>query len=172
MGNVQFNPSAMDRFILSLLLQVSLSQAAAIWLQSSRIEFPSTQIAPVESPFKEFNRASQPSKLEHLASFERHQRQALYPAVKFPDTEEETREKGEFDSLVHFPPKSGVEDPIRGNKSPITKRRRIAKTETRRTKVELVNKESGCLERSIIAGRRRRCRKTKKILRPQYSIFG
>ena len=168
----------MDRFTLCLLLQVSLSQAAAMWLQSSRIEFPSTQIVPLESPFKEFNRASQSSKLEQFASFKKHQQRRAYPVVKFPerDSEEETvlptRERGEFDSLVHFPPKSGVEDPMRGNKSPITKRRRIAKTETRRTKVELVNKESGCLERSIIAGRRRRCRKTKKILRPQYSIFG
>ena len=165
----------MDRFTLCLLLQVSLSQAAAIWLQSSRIEFPSTQIGPLESPFKEFNRASQPSKLEQFTSFKKHQQRRAYPVVKFPerDTEEKetvlpTRERGEFDSLVHFPPKSGVEDPIRGNKSKIGRR---TKTETRRTKVQLVDKESGCLERSIIAGRRRRCRKTKKILRPQYSIF-
>merc|ERR1711971_400036 len=117
MGNVQFDPGslpAMDRFTLSLLLQVSLSQAAAIWLQSSRIEFPSAQIRPLESPFKEFNRASQSSKLEQFASFKKHQQRRLaYPVVKFPErySEEETvlptRERGEFDSLVHFPPKSG-----------------------------------------------------------------
>merc|ERR1712203_78779 len=112
--------------------------------------FPSNQIAPLESPFKEFNRASNSGKLE--------QRQRVYPVVKFPerDTEEKTvlptRERGEFDSLVHFPPKSGVEDPIRGNGSTITKIGRRRKTERRRTKVELV--ESGCLERSIKAGRR------------------
>merc|ERR1712020_314462 len=171
---------AMAEFTLSLLLHVSLSQGlSAIWLQSSRIEFPSTKIEPLESPFKESNRASPyKSKLEHLANFKKHQwRQASYPVVKFPetrDTEETefpTREGGEFDSLVHFPPKSGVEDPNTGNKSPITKRRRISKTEKRRTKVD---KESGCLGRSMAGAgrRRRRCRKTKKILRPGYSIFG
>ena len=167
----------MDRFTLCLLLQVSLSQAAAMWLQSSRIEFPSAQIVPLESPFKEFNRASQSSKLEQFASFKKHQqRRRAYPVVKFPerDTEEQetvlpARERGEFDSLVHFPPNSGVEDPIRGNKAKIGRR---TMTETRRTKLELVDKESGCLERSIIAGRRRRCRKTKKIVRPRYTVFG
>merc|ERR1739842_47079 len=156
----------MARFTLSLLLQVSLSEAAAaIWLQSSRIEFPSAQIAPLQSPFKEFNPAFLSSK---LASFKKHRGRGAYPVVKFPqrDTEETvrpTREGGEFDSLVHFPPKSGVEDPIRGNKAMITKRGQRTKTETRRSRVELVNKESGCLGRSIIAGRRRRCRKTKNI---------
>jgi len=170
---VQFYRGAllgMGGFTLSLLLQVSLSQGlAAIWLQSSRIEFPSTKIEPLQSPFQEFDRASRSgSKLEHLAAFKKHQwDRAPYPVVKFPETSDAeefpTRERGEFDSLVHFPPKSGVEDPIK-------KRRRISKTETRRTKVD---GESGCLGRSMAgAGRRRRCRKTKKILRPGYSVFG
>ena len=73
---------------------MSLSQAAAIWLQSSRIEFPSNRIVPLESPFKEFKRASSSGKLE--------QRQQVYPVVKFPeqDTEEETtRERSEEEEV-------------------------------------------------------------------------
>merc|ERR1719391_170348 len=160
-----------------------LSQAAAIWLQSSRIKFPSTQIAAiVENPFEEFNPAMiHPRKLK-LASFNQQQR-AAYPVVKFPGRDMEpvlpTRERGEFDSLVHFPPKSGVDDP-RGNNLPsiesmIPKRRRRTRTETRRTKIQLVNKESGCGGRSIGGGQRKSCRKAKKnrvILRPRYTTFG
>jgi len=179
----------MGRFTLSLL---TLCQAAsAIWLQSSQIKFPSTQIAAiVENPFEEFNPTTlQPRKLR-LASF--NQQRAAYPVVKFPERDMKpvlperdiasvlpTRERGEFDSLVHFPPKNAVDDP-RGNNLPsielmIPKRRRRTRTETRRTKIQLVNKESGCGGRSMGGGQRISCRKTKKnriILRPRYTTFG
>merc|ERR1712130_197126 len=148
---------AMGRFTLSLLT-LSQAAAAAIWLQSSRIKFPSTQIAAiVENPFEEFNPATlHPRKLK-LSSF--NQQRTAYPVVKFPERDMEpvlpTRDRGEFDSLVHFPPKSGVDDP-RGNNLPgiepmIPKRRR-----------------------SRGGGQRKSCRKTKKsrvILRPRYTTF-
>ena len=171
----------MVRFALSPLM---LSQAVAgIWLQSSRIKFPPTKIAAiVENPFEEFNPATLHPRKLNLVSFNEHQRTA-YPVVKFPERDITpvlpTRERGEFDSLVHFPPKNAVDDP-RGNtlpsiESPIPKRRRRTRTETWRTKIQLVNKESGCGGRSMGGGQRKSCRKTKKsrvILRPRYTTFG
>ena len=161
----------MSRFTLSLLVQVALCGAAAKWLKSSRIEFPSAQIAAVESPFEKFNPTTHSRNME-LASFSNQ----AYPVVKFPQRDMikalPTKEKGEFDSIVHFPPKRRVEDP-RGNKSPITERPKRTKSKTRRTKVQSVNKEIGCGGRSI-ARRTKTCRKTRKrvILRPLYTIFG
>merc|ERR1712165_56934 len=109
----QFKPRpvlAMSRFTLSLLVQATLAASMGLW--SSRIEFPSTQIEALENPFKEFNPTFHSRKLQ-LATLN----QQAYPVVKFPEREIETvpmRERGEFDSLVHFPQK--------GNLPPIKKR--------------------------------------------------
>merc|ERR1711936_286768 len=158
----QFKPRpvlAMTRFTFSLLVQATL--AASMGLRSSRIEFPSTQIEALENP-------SFHSRKLQLATLN----QQGYPVVKFPEREIETvptRERGEFDSLVHFPPKSAVEDPNGGNLPPIKKRiTKRVKTNKRR-----VEKESGCGPRSS-RRRTKNCRKTKKrvILRPQYTTFG
>ena len=164
----QFKPRpvlAMSRFTLSLLVQATL--AASMVLRSSRIEFPSTQIEALENPFKEFNPTFHSRKLQ-LATLN----QQGYPVVKFPEREIETvptRERGEFDSLVHFPPKSAVEDPNEGN-LPAIKKRITKRVKTNRRRVE---KESGCGPRSS-RRRTKNCRKTKKrvILRPQYTTFG
>merc|ERR1712038_1305403 len=139
MGN-QFKPRpvlAMSRFTFSLLVQATL--AASMVLRSSRIEFPSTQIEALENPFKEFNPSFHSRKLQ-LATLN----QQGYPVVKFPASE--------IDSLVHFPPKSAVEDPNGGNLPPIKKRiTKRVKTNKRR-----VEKESGC-------GPRSSRRRTKKL---------
>merc|ERR1712165_440877 len=120
MGNVQLNSGLrMKRCISSLLVTaVAFCEVGETRLQSSKIVFPSTQIGPLDNPFNNpqstihnpmdnpFNRIDSihSSKLSNDSK------------VKFPAQEMLMRPtRGEFDSLVHFPVKSDVEDPI-GNK--------------------------------------------------------
>ena len=149
-----------------LVTAVALCGVGETRLHSSKIVFPPTQIDPLDNPFSNpqatihnppdnpFNRLDSihSSKLSYISK------------VNFPEQKIPTR--GEFDSLVHFPAKSDVEDPI-GNKMIGRKTAQKARTRKRKTK------QSTCGPRRkgqrIIS-----CKKAKKraLFHPRYKIFG
>merc|ERR1712079_337695 len=169
MGNIWLNSGLrMNRCISRLLVTaVALCGVGETRLQSSEIVFPPTQIGPLDNPFNN-PRSTINNPLDNpfgqLDSI--HSSKLSYDSkVKFPEQEIlKIPTRGEFDSLVHFPPKSDVEGPIGnkmiGGKSP-------QKARTRKTKL------SKCGPRRkgqrIIS-----CKKTKKgtFLHPRYKIFG
>ena len=169
--NVQLNSGLrMNRCISRLLVSaVALCGVGETRLQSSKIVFPPTQIGPLDNPFNN-PRSTINNPLDNpfgrLDSI--HSSKLSYDSkVKFPEQEMlKIPTRGEFDSLVHFPAKSDVEDPI-GNKMIGGKTQQKARTRKRKTK------QSKCGPRRkgqrIIS-----CKKTKKgtFLHPRYKIFG
>merc|ERR1711953_842007 len=118
--NVQLNSGLrMSRWISRLLVTaVALCGVGETRLQSSKIVFPSTQIGPLDNPFNNprstiNNPLDNPfGRLDSIHS----SKLSYVSKVKFPEQEIlKIPTRGEFDSLVHFPAKSDVEDPI-GNK--------------------------------------------------------
>ena len=151
-----------------LVTAVALCGVGETRLHSSKIVFPPTQIGPLDNPFNNpqstihnpmdnpFNRIDS----IHLSKL------SYDSKVKFPAQEMLMRPtRGEFDSLVHFPVKSDVEDPI-GNKLMKGKTAQKARTRKRKTK------QSKCEPRRkgqrIIS-----CKKTKNgaFFHPRFQIF-
>merc|ERR1711963_238029 len=169
--NVQLNSGLrMSRWILRLLVTaVALCGVGEARLHSSKIVFPSTKIGPLDNPF------NNPQSIIHNPlgnPFNRfdsiHSSKLSYDSkVKFPAQEMlKIPTRGEFDSLVHFPAKSDVEDPI-GNKMMKGKSPQKARTRKRKTKL------SKCGPRR--KGQRMiSCKKAKKraFFHPRYKIFG
>ena len=145
----------MNRCILRLLVTiVALCGVGEARLRASKIVFPSTQIGPLDNPFNRLD-SIHSSKLSYDSK------------VKFPEQEIlKIPTRGEFDSLVHFPAKSDVEDPI-GNK--MMKGKTPQKTRIRKRKTKLSKCGPRRKGQRIIS-----CKKTKKgtFLHPRYKIFG
>merc|ERR1712012_1005543 len=169
--NVQLNSGLRMNICISRLLVtiVALCGVGETRLHSSKIVFPPTQIGPLDNPFNDpqstiHNPLDNPfSRLDSI-----HSSKLSYDSkVKFPAQEMlKIPSRGEFDSLVHFPAKSDVEDPIGkkmiGGKSP-----QKARTRKRKTKL------SKCGPRK--KGQRiKSCKKTKKGAFPhsRYKTFG
>merc|ERR1712122_86365 len=170
MGNVQLNSGLrMKRCISSLLVTaVAFCGVGETRLHSSKIVFPPTQIGPLDNPFSHpqatiHNPPDNPfNRLDSIHS----SKLSYNSKVNFPEQEMlKIPTQGEFDSLVHFPAKSDVEDPI-GNKLMKGKTAQKARTRKRKTK------QSKCGPRRkgqrIIS-----CKKTKNgaFFRPRFQIF-
>ena len=156
----------MSRWILRLLVTiVALCEMGETRLHSSKIVFPPTQIGPLDNPFNNPQSTIHNPLDNRLDSI--HSSKLSYDSkVKFPEQEMLMRPtRGEFDSLVHFPAKSDVEDPI-GNKMMKGKTAQKARTRKRKTK------QSKCGPRRkgqrIIS-----CKKTKNgaFFHPRFQIF-
>ena len=159
----------MKRCISRLLVTiVAFCGVGETRLHSSKIVFPPTQIGPLDNPFSNpqatiHNPPDNPfNRLDSIHS----SKLSYNSKVNFPEQEMlkiPTRE--EFDSLVHFPAKSDVEDPI-GNKMMKGKTAQKARTRKRKTKQSTCGpKRKG---QRIIS-----CKKTKKgaFLHPRFQIF-
>ena len=159
----------MNRWILRLFVTiVALCGVGETRLHSSKIVFPPTQIGPLDNPFSNpqstiHNPPDNPfNRLDSIHS----SKLSNNSKVNFPEQEMLMRPtRGEFDSLVHFPAKSDVEDPI-GNK--LMKGKTAQKARTRK-KTKLSKCGPRRKGRKIIS-----CKKTKKgaSLHPRYKIFG
>merc|ERR1712013_315303 len=171
MGNVQLNSGLRMNICISrlLVITVALCGMGETRLHSSRVVFPPTQIGPLDNPLNNpqstiHNPLDNPfSRLDSIQS----SKLSYNSKVNFPEQEIlKIPTRGEFDSLVHFPAKSDVEDPI-GNKMMKGKTAQKARTRKRKTK------QSTCGPRRkgqrIIS-----CKKTKKgaFFHPRYKIFG
>merc|ERR1712012_734234 len=147
---------------------LALCEVGETRLRSSKIVFPSTKIGPLDNPFNNPQstiRNPPGNPFNRLDSV--HSSKLAYDSkVKFPAQEMlKTPKRGEFDSLVHFPAKSDVEDPI-GNKMIGRKTAQKARTRKRKTKQSTCGpKRKG---QRIIS-----CKKTKKgaFLHPRFQIF-
>ena len=169
--NVQLNSGLRMNICISRLLVtiVALCGVGETRLHSSKIVFPPTQIGPLDNPFSNpqatiHNPPDNPfNRLDSIHS----SKLSYNSKVNFPEQEMlKIPTRGEFDSLVHFPAKSDVEDPI-GNKLMKGKTAQKARTRKRKTK------QSKCEPRRkgqrIIS-----CKKAKKraFFHPRYKIFG
>ena len=147
-----------------LVITVALCGVGETRLHSSKIVFPPTQIGPLDNPFNN-PQSTIHNPFSRLDSI--HSSKLSYDSkVKFPAQEMlKIPTKGEFDSLVHFPAKSDVEDPI-GNKKMKGKSPQKARTRKRKTKLRKCGpRRKG---QRIIS-----CKKTKKgaFLHPRFQIF-
>merc|ERR1712079_363095 len=140
MGNIWLNSGLrMNRCISRLLVTaVALCGVGETRLQSSKIVFPPTQIGPLDNPFNNpqstiNNPLDNPfNRLDSI-----HSSKLSYDSkVEFPAQEMLMRPtiRGEFDSLVHFPAKSDVEDPI-GNQMIVGETEQKTRTRKRKTKL-------------------------------------
>merc|ERR1712012_361877 len=171
MGNVQLNSGLrMNRWIFRLLVTaVALCGVGETRLHSSKIVFPTTQIGPLDNPFNNPQSTihNPPDNPFNLLDSIHSSKLSYNSKVKFPAQEMlKIPKRGEFDSLVHFPAKSDVEDPI-GNK--MMKGKSPQKTRTRKRKTKLTKCGPRRKGQRIIS-----CKKAKKrvVFHPRYKMFG